>query len=423
MSSFEIIRLNTQIQWLIFITGLFCISIITGVYPAIHLSSFKPALVLFGRQRTRWARKSIREFLIVFQFIITIFLIFTSIIISKQIYFINNTGIEYEKDNLMYIKLTSESYANMDILKDKLNQNPDISQISFSLSDPLEKSGFMELLGTYKEKKIVRRYNFEQTDGNYINMMGLNIIKGRQFIEDFKEDTNSIIINEAAAKEFQLDIGSFLYPPKYLKIVGIVENFHFQSLHYQISPFVFYNRLNWNYGFVNIKISSNISEVLNYIRNTWLELSPDFPLEYSFVEDSMSNLYKKESNFREMVLYLTLLAIFISCLGLFGLISFTAERRTKEIGIRKVNGANISNIIKLLNRDFIKWIFLGFIVASPIAYFAMKKWLENFAYKTELSWWVFCLAGLMALMIALITVSLKSYKAATKNPVEALRYE
>jgi putative ABC transport system permease protein len=208
-------------------------------------------------------------------------------------------------------------------------------------------------------------------------------------------------------------------------IIGVMNDIHTESFHKTIEPsLLWYAPEVCGVGVINMKINPvQFENSIESVRKIWAEISPDIPFEYHFLDESYASLYKSEVTFSRLIGFCSILSIFISCLGLFGLIKHIAKHRTKEIGIRKVNGARVSEIITMLNRDFVKWVAVAFVIATPIAWYSMHKWLENFAYKTELSWWIFALAGLLALGIALLTVSFQSWRAATRNPVEALRYE
>jgi putative ABC transport system permease protein len=235
------------------------------------------------------------------------------------------------------------------------------------------------------------------------------------------------LLNESAVKKLGWDkpVGKkfSLYAVKDGFVSGIITDFHFKSLHEKIEPLFLFVRES-NNKYLAVKLSTNgILSSVKYIQTLWNKMVPDSPFEYFFYDSYYDQLYKKEALFGKVIFIFSIIAILIACMGLFGLAAFFSERRTKEIGIRKVNGAVITEMLTMLNREFIKWVFISFIIATPIAWYAMHKWLQTFAYKTELSWWIFGLAGLMAIVIALLTVSWQSWRAATINPVEALRYE
>jgi putative ABC transport system permease protein len=244
-----------------------------------------------------------------------------------------------------------------------------------------------------------------------------------------KGDLNSTgIVNETAVRKYQLGkvIGKFatrLGNGSNVTVIGIVKDFHYQSLHHTINPVLFYFDKG-RYSYVNLKISSkNIKATISKIEHLWYSMCPTYPFEYHFLDDAFDEQYKSDDRFGSLVGYASILAIVIACLGILGLAAFSTEQRTKEIGVRKVNGATTLEISILLSKDFTKWVFIAFIVASPIAWYAMNKWLENFAYKTNIAWWIFLSAGFITYLIALLTIGWLSFKAATRNPVESLRYE
>jgi len=252
--------------------------------------------------------------------------------------------------------------------------------------------------------------------------MGLEVVEGRNFSDEFVTDpNNSIILNQTAIRKFEMDspIGKKVFNRT---IIGVVKDFNYQSLHQKIKPLGLIYMCGVDKA--NIKISTkNLSVTLSYVEEKWKTLSPDYPFEYHFLNESYEQLYESEKKAGTLFNFFSLIAIFIACLGLYGLVSFSAEQRTKEIGIRKVLGASVTEIVYMLSKEFLKWVVIGNIIAWPIAYYAMYKWLQNFAYRIDLSWWMFVLAGALALVVALLTVSYQAIKAARANPVDTLRYE
>ncbi|PID95105.1 MAG: hypothetical protein CSA95_01085, partial [Bacteroidetes bacterium] len=263
--------------------------------------------------------------------------------------------------------------------------------------------------------------------GNFLKFFGIKIKEGNVFSES--KTRYEFIMNETAIKQYgmsdfadiRLHIGN-----SNANVVGVVEDFNFNSAHMPIKPIAFrYEGEMSNVCFLKLNAQSlaAIKQTLAEVEAVWNELSPNLPMEYEFLDENWNALYKREMQFQTMLNYAGFVSLFIACLGLFGLSVFVAERRTKEIGIRKVNGATVREVLTLLNKGFVKWVVISFVVAAPVAYYAMGKWLENFAYKTTLSWWIFALAGMLVLLVALLTVSWQSWRAASRNPVEALRYE
>ncbi|MBT6835426.1 MAG: ABC transporter permease, partial [Bacteroidetes bacterium] len=305
----------------------------------------------------------------------------------------------------------------------RLQTIPEIEEIAFS------SNMFGGIEGLNSQEIDGKTLNFATTwvDAEFIDLYNLQLVDGRFFSKDLKTDVNTTaLINEAAVREFGVENPFELnirIPGGKAKVVGIVKDFNYKSLHNRIEPLtIIYLPRQGQYA--NLKIAgNNFSETLGKIDNVWNELAPGFPFSYYFLDQSFEKLYKKDEQMAKAVSLFSLIAIAIAVLGILGLSMFLAESRTKQIGVRKVNGARISEILIMLNKDFVKWVAIAFVVASPIAYYIMNKWLGNFAYKTSLSWWIFALAGVLALGIALLTVSWQSWRAATKNPVEALRYE
>ena len=289
-----------------------------------------------------------------------------------------------------------------------------------------------KLNGEWKNQDVAHPLGMETTriDDNYFDLMSVKFIAGRNFSDKISSDKQNYIVNETAVRLMELNnpVGTefSLYGNKGI-IIGVIKDTYFKSLHEQINPQVFhlYNDESTQSYFSALffKITGNIPKTLAYVKNIWTDYNPGIPFEYHFLDQDYEKLYNTDSRIAGMLNLFTLLAVFIACLGLFGQVVIACENKIKEIGIRKVNGARITEVMAMLNKDFIQWIFIAFLLACPVAWYAMNKWLENFAYKTELSWWVFALAGWLALGIALLTVSFQSWRAATRNPVEALRYE
>ena len=269
-------------------------------------------------------------------------------------------------------------------------------------------------------------------DDEFAETYGIKMNDGRFYSRDFATDlTNGFVINQTAANEmgFENPIGQELTMwGRKGTIIGVTNDFHFSSLHNKIEPLIFHipepENVNRSYRVLSMRIKPNsMPQSLDYIKKTWETYFPNEDFEYYFMDEKLKANYVSEARMGTLFKYFSFLVIFIACLGLYGLTAFTIEQKNKEIGIRKVNGAKVSEILTMLNKDFIKWVAIAFIIATPIAYYVMNKWLENFAYKTTLSWWIFALAGVITLGIALLTVSWQSWRAASKNPVEALRYE
>ena len=282
------------------------------------------------------------------------------------------------------------------------------------------------------QEKTGTSYWLANVDQNYFEFFSIKMLAGNNFIYDFNYHSDDVIINRLASQELGFNspekaIGNFvLVNGRQYRVTGVTEDYHHHSLRESIRPVVFFKSLKWNkeVGFYCVKISPrNINATVRSVKAVWERFYPQEPYLFSFLDNDFNAQYEADIQFGNIYMGFSVLAIIIASMGLFAMARFLAENRTKEIGVRKVNGAKISEVLVLLNKDFLKWVLIAVVVATPITYYAMHKWLENFAYKTSLSWWIFALAGLLALGIALLTVSWQSWKAATRNPVEALRYE
>jgi putative ABC transport system permease protein len=413
-------------KWvLLFISGAILTGILAGIYPAFYLSSFKPVALLKNEKISGNRNKTIIQILLVFQFVISMILIISTIIIARQVSYMRTAYIGFDNKHIIKCQLTNNIRNKYDVFKQGLLANPNIVSVAASsgggLAEPFHMSFTEDVNGVEKSFQAMA------VDPDFIKTIGLKIIDGRDFSWDLETDKfKTVILNETAVKYFDLDpvIGFELniYNTRAL-VIGVVKDYHNESFQTKISPQVLWYVPGWNYN-LSIRISSNnIRETIQYIKKQWNELSPDIPFEFQFLDEKYDALYREEDKFNLLIGYFSIIAILIACLGLYGLVSFSTERRKKEIGIRKINGARISEILFILNKDFVIRITIAFAIAVPIAIYAMNKWLMSFAYKTELNWWIFALAGIIALGIALLTVSWQSWRAATRNPVEALRYE
>ena len=399
------------------------LGLLSGIYPAIQLSNSQPIRLVNDDISKGRKGKILRQSLITVQFAISILLICCTLFIIKQIDYINNKKIGFEKQNMIHIGLNSQIGQKLKIFKQKLKESPHILEVSASQNE----LGQINVTLTREVKGEDKYFQVLPADPDFIDAYGLEIIQGRNFSWDREADAfKTLIINETALKSFGkdsiFDTKIHIFDRK-ARIIGVVKDFHYESFHKPIEPLALYY-FPWSYGALNIQINGNNKQAaLVKIEKVWNELSPGFPFEYHFLDETYENLYSSENKTRKIVLLFSIIAICISCLGLFGLVLFMTEQATKEISIRKVNGAKSHEIIAMLNTNFIKWVGLAFLIASPVAWYAMNQWLQNFAYKTELSWWIFALAGIIALGIALLTVSWQSWRAARRNPVESLRYE
>ena len=405
------------------------LGVLAGSYPAFYLSSFIPAFVLKGVSRSGRKTSTLRNVLVIGQFTISIILIIGTFIIYSQMNFMLKYNVGFNKDNVLQIKDASGFSPNFDAFKSELLKNPNIKGVTYSG----EAFGNIVSSSTFrlKDNPDLLSINCAMfgVGKDFFNILGLNLISGRDFREsDFSDTLNYVIINQTASEKFgfgKTAAGKKLLTldGRTLDIIGVVEDFNFESLKNSIRPMMIIPSLNW-FGVMEVKVKGkNLESTIQYVKQTWNNFSPRHPFDYSFMDDDFSALYKSEETTGNIFILFALFAIFIACLGLFGLSSFTAERRTKEIGIRKVLGSSVSGIVVLLSKQFIKLVIISIIISIPLSFFLMKEWLENFAYRTEMKLWIFLIAGLIAFLIAVITVSFQAIKAANANPVKSLRYE
>ena len=404
------------------------IALLSGIYPSLYLSSFKPIDILNGNLKHRKGNGTGRSGLVVFQFATSIVLIIATMIVFKQVDYILNKKLGFKKEQVLVLHGTNTLADNIEPFKDELLNKSGIESVSISNYIPIEgalrnSNGFNKEGESGKESSVAGQKWL--IDYDYIETLGITLLEGRNFSKEFSTDNASIIINQKMANElhFETAVGKRISNwDKTWTIIGVVEDFHFETIKQDVGPLCM--ELGNSSESMLIKISSKeTADVLANIESVWDNYSPNQSLRYSFLDTDFELMYSDVQRTGDIFMYFALLAIIVACLGLFGLAEFITKMRTKEIGIRKINGAKVSEILIMLNKDFLKWVLLAFVIAAPIAYFAMNKWLENFAYKTALSWWVFALAGILAIGIALATVSWQSWRAARRNPVEALRYE
>lgn len=368
------------------------------------------------------------SFLISFQFTIVIILLIAVFIISRQNSFLLNTELGFEKENIITLQ-ADEGFLNNELFqfKQELQQLAEIHSVS--LSSQIVGNGITQNGYTIGNEKEVSMINVLYTDADFLECFKVNLLSGRNFKKNSKLDENAILINQQLAKRSGWDnpLDKKIYRDGNLKVIGVVENFNFASLENVVQPMLIMSNPNWDgwrYSTVNIRIqTSNIQGLLTQINKLWKDRFPETPFEVTFLDDLLSSNYKSFVAQQKIISFFSFIAILIAVIGLLGLTIFTSRTRIKEIGIRKVNGATIKDILILLNKDFVKWIGLAFIIAVPISWYVMSKWLEIFAFKTPMSWWIFAFSGFIALTIAILTVSWQSFKAANSNPVDALRNE
>jgi putative ABC transport system permease protein len=406
------------------------VGIIAGSYPAIFLSSFQPAAVIRGTARANSRSPLLRSVLVVTQFTIAIILIVSTIVVYRQYDYLVYKDLGYNKDEIVYIPFNKEIEQKYESMKNVLLQDSGIKNVtvSSSLPDEIGNVNPIDWEGKQDNKAVFVR--FAVTDRDYLNTFQMKLSAGRDFSKDMAGDISNFIINRKATELMNLRSPvdtRITFMGLSGKVIGIVDDFNNRPLEEETSPLILtINPRYYDYfvKYVLVKINSkDVPGTLRYIESRIREFAPSYPFEFKFLDQTINNLYRSVQRTWHLFESFAFLAVFISCLGLFGLASFMTELRTKEIGVRKTLGASVQGILVLLSREFTRWLLLANLVAWPVAYYAMNKWLQGFAYKVDITLWVFIASGLMALTIAMLTVGFHTIKAATANPVEALRYE
>ncbi|MCK4782445.1 MAG: FtsX-like permease family protein, partial [Desulfobacteraceae bacterium] len=409
------------------------VGILAGSYPAFFLSAFQPAVVLKGKLESAVKSGWLRRWLVIFQFSVSIIIFIGTFVIYRQLKHVDDAQLGFNEEHVVVIHRAYALDQQTEAFKQELLQHSRI--LCISNTDTLPGRHFNPN-GHRLESEPTREYTLHTMYGDYdfVELLNLEMVAGRYFTQDYATDaTSAVVINETAVKKLGLadPIGKRFYKEfggakegEFSTIIGVVNDFHFHSLHQEIHPMLIRPLTGQRSWFLSIRIRpENIKETLSLIKKTWKEFTIDQPFEYSFLDNDFQNLYKTEQRSGQIFAFFSILAIFIACLGLLGLASFTAVQRTKEIGIRKVLGASVSGIVLLLSKEFIKWVILANIIAWPIAYYAMDKWLQNFAYRINLGFGIFIISALSVFVVALITIGYQSVKAAISNPVDSLRYE
>ena len=420
--------------WRILGIALFISLLLNSIYPALLLSSFKPLDALNGKAILNTSNRSFRKGLVVIQFTISVILVVSTIIVYQQMQFIQSNNPGYNRSRLISFALPfyqdrSKTESIRLAMKQELITQSSIEGVALS-NQPIANIGsYCSGCGNWEGHDTSYNPKIAQlaADADFQKVAQLEMKEGRWFEDAYPLDQHNVILNETAVKDFNLKfpvIGKpFIFHGDTGQVIGVVKDFNYQSLHEKTGPLVVFNNPAWRNHFMVRATPQNALQAVACIKRIWQKYIPAIPIEYSFMDDTFNSLYKKDQQSSSLVLVFATIAILISMLGLFSLAAFEATLRTKEIGIRKVLGASLGGIAALLSKEFMKLVIISIFIATPIAFITISKWLQNFAYRIPIRWWYFAIAGLMTLMIALITVSFQAIRAAIVNPVNSLRSE
>ncbi len=435
--SFYLLFSSYNLLYLLALIAITCL--LAGSYPSFYLTSFKPAEVLKGKLlKTNLGNLFLRNGLVIFQFTISTVLIVCTIIMYQQLQYTHSKNMGLNKDNVIVISNSSRLGESEETFKQQVANLPGIKSTGSTTSLPTKDvftDGYVPVPVDNEQTVKDTSLSSFMVDYDFVPTLQLELLKGRNFLKDFSDST-SVILNEVAVKQigWKEPLGQYLAYPgsgddnKKFKVIGVVKDFNVQSLHNAIVPFALFHSSSKTYDIGSSYIIARaepgeVNNVLNKLESKWKSFAPATPFDYSFLDEEFNALYQSDQRMGSVFGVFTILSIFVACLGLFGLATYTAERRTKEIGIRKVLGASVQGLVSLLSKDFLKLVFVAAIIAFPVAWWAMNKWLEDFVYRVNISWTTFAAAGVCVLMIALITVSFKAIKAAIGNPIKSLRTE
>jgi len=407
------------------------IGLLAGIYPALLLSSLSPIESLKGKLKVGKGGAFFRKTLVVFQFGISVLLIICITVITSQMSYVRNKDLGFNKEQTLLVKIDNNDISKQMVwFKNTVQNDPSVMSVSLMSGEP---GGFHDIHTFEAEARPGQKslFNTEFADFEFAKTLGIKIIAGRDFSPQFPTDSNSsVLINRSAAAKLgytpEQAVGKWIQnvmrDPGHRTIVGVVEDFNFESLKDQIAPMVISTGQDWRVAVIRLK-PGHLRSTVDNIGKIYANAAPGFPFEYNFLDEQFNQHYKDEIRQGTILSIFSAIAIFIACLGLFGLASYTAVKRTKEIGVRKVLGSSVQNIVILLSKDLLKPVLLGTVMVIPIGYFIMIKWLQGFAYRISIHWWMFAVSALAAILIAMITVSSQAVKAALASPVKSLKTE
>jgi putative ABC transport system permease protein len=423
--------LQNWIALLFIVALLVVVGIISGLYPAFVLSGFKPVTVLKGSFKSGRKGTTLRTVLVIFQFALSIALIGSTAVVQKQLNYIKNKDLGYNREQVLLFDMQDNAmYENMILLKNELAKHSAFEKVATAGNVPGRTFGRTGLIPEGAAEDDIWIMSQTSLSADAIDALGMQIVLGENFLPEMTQDNADVIINQTAAKQLGWDdpIGKRFFFGEQdslgVPVRGIVKDFHFIEMHQNIEPVIIFPQVRGPGNLVIARIvPGQVEAAMEYVKKVWQEVYPDHPLTFSFMDDEFNNIYQRDEVTGKIVNVFSGLAIFIACLGLLGLASFTIAQRKKEIGIRKTMGASSPVIVKILTFNFMKWVFIANLIAWPLIWFSMTQWLQNFAYRTSLDIWVFIIASGIGIAIALITISLQTFRAANANPVDALKYE